>query len=159
MIIFRPTGSTNVLTIKGSSPALLSGINIDPNLEGINNAGIIVTGVALSHGVNIAYFTTLSESVYIYPLGNKIGKCLITGMAFPTCNNSGYSNVDKIVKFYNDNKASNFTNITNPIKITIGKTNINGYLEAMELSIGSNPEDFGMAKFSFTLSVMPAGQK
>jgi hypothetical protein len=150
MIIFRPTGSTNVLTIKGSSPALLSGINIDPNLEGINNAGIIVTGVALSHGVNIAYFTTLSESVYIYPLGNKIGKCLITGMALPTCNNSG---------FYNDNKASNFTNITNPIKITIGKTNINGYLEAMELSIGSNPEDFGMAKFSFTLSVMPAGQK
>jgi hypothetical protein len=160
-VLFRPENST-ALVLQSSSPALLSGITVSSggtNTQTLGTAGILVTGVALSYGVNIAYFTTLSESVYVYPLGNKIGKCVITGAALPTCSTDGYSNVDKLVKFYNSNKASNFSNVTNPIQIVIGSTNITGYLENMEINISSRPDNFGIAQFTLMLSVMPAGQK
>lgn len=165
-VIFRPKNST-ALVVKGSSPALLSGITVTGDgafggtSSNLSDIGILITGVALSYGVNIAYFTTLSESVYVYPLGNKMGKCVITGAALPECSAGGYSNVNKIVQFYEANKASNFKKITNPIKITIGTNgaNLAGYLENMELNIGSRPDNFGIAQFTLMLSVMPAGQK
>lgn len=165
-VIFRPANS-KALVVKGSSPALLSGVAVTGSgsfggtSSNLSDIGILITGVALSYGVNIAYFTTLSESVYVYPLGNKIGKCVITGVALPECSAGGYSNVDKIIKFYEANKASNFAKISNPIKIVIGTNgaNLTGYLESMELNIGSRPDNFGVAQFTLMLSVMPAGQK
>jgi hypothetical protein len=64
-----------------------------------------------------------------------------------------------VLDFYNKHKASNFKNITNPITIVIGDTQIQGYLENMQLNIGSRPETFGVAEFSLVLSVMPAANE
>jgi hypothetical protein len=148
----------NALIVKGrASPALLSGISVaGAGSQELADIGVLITGIALSHGVKIAYFTTLAESVYIYPLGNKIGKCAITGLALPICKGPGkYSTIKYVLDFYNKHKASNFKNITSPITIVIGETKIQGYLEDMQLNIGSKPETFGVGEFNLLLSVMP----
>lgn len=149
------TNRNSALTIQGASPALLSGIKITGLNDGNNAIGLVITGVALSQGVRIAYFTTLAESVYIYPLGNKIGKCMITGLALPSCTGEGYSNIEKLMAFYKEKKASNFNNIETPITVTIGKTAINGYLEDLQFNITNQSEQFGTAAFNLVLSVIP----
>lgn len=158
MLLYR--SSNQALIAKGSSPALLSGIRVKGSSSDLSDVGIIVTGVGLNNAVNVAYFTTLSESVYIYPLGNKIGKCVISGLALPRCVGSkdSYTNFEKLMKFYNKNKASNFKNITNPVTITIGNTNITGYLEDIQVSISSDGSKFGIAQFTMTLSIPPETQ-
>lgn len=137
----------------GVQPALLSGIEID----GISkNIGMLVTGVAISQGVRVAYFTTLSESIYIYPLGNKVGKCVVTGIALPSCTNGdAYSNLKKLMDFYDSNKGSNFSKISKPVKVTIGGTVLAGILEDMQVNITNESHQFGSATFSLMLSVLP----
>lgn len=159
MLIYR--SSNQALVAKGASSAILSGIQIQKGGSSkLSDIGIVVTGVGLTYGANVAYFTTLSESVYIYPLGNKIGKCMISGLALPRCSTSGaakdnYTNFAKLIKFYNASKASNFQNITSPITITIGSTNIIGYLEDMQINISSDADRLGIAQFGMTLSIPP----
>lgn len=150
--LFR--NSNKALQVNGASPALLSGIEI-PGLNGDNAIGVVITGIALSQGVRVAYFTTLAESVYIYPLGNKIGKCMITGLALPSCEGEGYSNIEKLLTFYKERKASNFDNIQNPLTITIGSTTISGYLEDLQFNLTNQAEQFGTATFNLVLSVIP----
>lgn len=146
------------LQVQRSSPALLTGIKISKlNADSGSGIGLLITGIAMSQGVRIAYFTTLSESIYVYPLGNKVGKCMITGIALPSCAGSedNYSNLAKLLDFYKDNKASNFQNILTPITVTIGKTPISGYLEDMQINITNESNMFGSASFNLTLSVFP----
>jgi len=151
--LFR--SGNKALTVQGSSPALLTGIKV----PGLNDAGIglVLTGIALSQGVRIAYFTTLSESIYIYPLGNKVGKCMITGLALPSCDGTAdeYSNLNRLLQFYKQHKASNFANIQKPLTIAIGKTTITGYLEDIQINISSAAQTFGIANFNLTLSIIP----
>jgi hypothetical protein len=156
MLLYR--SSKNALIARGASSALLSGVQIQKSgSPQLSDIGIIVTGIGLTYGTNVAYFTTLSESVYIYPLGNKIGKCMISGLALPKCSSGkdNYTNFAKLLKFYHSNKASNFKNITTPITITIGSTNIVGYLEDMQITISSDGDRLGIAQFGMTLSVPP----
>lgn len=153
-VLFK--SSSSALTVHGASPALLSGIAISGLNDGDSSIGLLITGIALSQGVRIAYFTTLAESVYIYPLGNKVGKCMITGLALPSCNGTnGYSNIDKLMEFYRQKKASNFANIETPITVTVGETTISGYLEDMQFNLTSQAEHFGSATFNLVLSVIP----
>jgi len=140
-------------TFHGVQPALLSGITLD----GISkNIGVLVTGIAISQGVRVAYFTTLSESIYIYPLGNKVGKCVVTGIALPGCTaGDNYSNLKKVMDFYDSNKGSNFSKISKPIKITVGDTVVAGILEDMQVNITNEMQQFGAATFSLMFSVLP----
>jgi len=173
----------------GVQCGMLSGISVDSLNSKDTSIGVIITGVSFSKGVKIAYFTTLSESIYIYPLGNKVGKCVVTGIAFPTCSVSSsanktqadsqaqadasgensqsrekkassddkdnYSNLKKLMDFYEKNKGSNFTNISKPIKVIIGETVLAGILEDMQVSITNENHQFGLATFNIMLSVIP----
>lgn len=123
-----------------------------------NGVGILITGIAMSQGARVAYFNTLSESIYVYPLGNKVGKCIVTGTVFPYCSNGAadeYSNVKKLMDFYNSNKASTFANVAKPIKISIGGTVLAGFLEDIQVNITNEANMFGSAAFSLVLAIMP----
>jgi len=144
------------------APALLVGIKVEGkngHLVDPNGVGILITGIAMSQGARVAYFNTLSESIYVYPLGNKVGKCIVTGTVFPKCGAAGaadeYSNVKKLMEFYNSNKASTFENVSKPIKISIGNTVLAGFLEDMQVNITNEANMFGSAAFSLVLAIMP----
>lgn len=159
--------ATNLFVSSGAAakyttgaPALLVGIKVagknNTSLVDAAGVGILITGIAMSQGARVAYFNTLSEAIYVYPLGNKVGKCIVTGTVFPKCGAvDEYSNVKKLMDFYNSNKASTFENVVQPIKISIGSTVLAGFLEDMQVNITNEANMFGSASFSLMLAIMP----
>ena len=141
----------------------LAGIQVmggSGELSGANSAGILITGMALTQGTRVSYFTTLSESIYIYPLGNKVSRCQITGLAFPSCSDGqggaeGFTNAQKIIDFYQAHKASNFDNISSPIVIVAPPITLSGFLEEMTLNVNGSKDLFGVAEFTMVFSVIP----
>lgn len=157
----HPSGA--VALIESSTPGRMSNIEVRGSSSALVNgdADVLITGIGLSQQAKIAYFSTLGDSLYIYPLGNEISKCIITGMALPAsiCNsqpsNRDYSSAKKIIDFYNANKASNFEAVANPITLSIPPISLSGFIESMSLEIGSGSAEFGFAKFSINMSIIP----
>lgn len=173
-----------VFKVKGSTPGRLSPIDFEPKLAG-DNVDILITSIGLSQSTKLAFFHTLSDSIYIYPLGNEISKCVIEGLAVnstdcpaatatagatsatatagATREQAGspdrgtYTAAKKIIDFYEKYRASNFRNIATPIKLSIPPiNNLTGFIDGMTLQIGSGDRDFGYAKFSITMSIIPS---
>lgn len=154
----HPSGAA--VLISGSVQGRMSNLELRGTSDLVGgSAEVLISGIALSQQAKVAYFSTLGDSLYIYPLGNEISKCVITGMALPTsaCSSAqrDYSAADKIIKFYNQNKASNFEAVANPIKLIIPPISLSGFIESMTLEIGSSAADFGFAKFSINMSIIP----
>jgi hypothetical protein len=161
LIFAHPTGA--VAHLSGALHASMANIEMSGakgSLVG-GDVNILITGLAVSQQVKVAYFSTLGDALYIYPLGNEMSKAVITGMALPAsvCTSKGsarnYSAVEKIVNFYNDHKASSFSAVSTPVKIVIPPVTLNGFVESMTLEIGSAPAEFGFAKFTINMSVIP----
>lgn len=149
-----------VFKVKGSAPGRLSPIDFNPKLAG-DNVDILITSIGLSQSTKLAFFHTLSDSIYIYPLGNEISKCVIEGLAVNSadCDSATgeYTAAKKIIDFYEKYRASNFKNIASPVKLSIPPIdNLTGFIDGMTLQIGSGDRDFGYAKFSITMSIIPS---
>jgi len=147
--------------VSSGTSGTLVGLEVTGSSGELSQTGILITGMALTQGTRVSYFTTLSESIYIYPLGNKISRCQITGVAFPACSTdgnaggSGFENAQKIIDFYEANKASKFENITNPIQIVAPPISLSGFLEEMTLNVNGYRNMFGAAEFTMVFSIIP----
>lgn len=121
------------------------------------SAGIIVSGIGVSQQTKVAYFSTLGDSMYIYPLGNEMSKAIITGIALPACGSkTDYSNAKSLIDFYNNNKASNFKAVATPLVLSLeADIKLKGFLEGMTLEVSNAPNEFGFAKFTLTMSIIP----
>jgi hypothetical protein len=155
----RSTGA--VVHIDGATPGQMSNIELTGKAALVNNSvDILISSVAVSQQIKVAYFSTLGDSLYIYPLGNEMSKAIITGMALPASVCTGgtrdYSAAQKVIDFYNNNKASNFSAVQTPVKLQIMPVVLEGFIEGMTLEIGSSPAEFGFAKFSITMSIIPS---
>lgn len=152
------SGGGGVAYLSSTSPARLQSIALQ-GASAIGDVDILVTGLALSQNVKIAFFSTLGESLYIYPLGNEISKCVITGLALPasSCGSaSNYTAAQKILTLYDTNKATNFANISHPLKVVMGPINLTGFIEGMTMEVSNDPKEFGFARFSIKLSIIPS---
>ena len=156
----RPKGA--VALIKGAGQGTISSLDITAKGQSLLNqdADILITSLALSQSVKMAYFPTIGDSLYIYPLGNDISKCQLAGMALPTsaCENSpggGYTAAEKILNFYEDNRASNFERLTEPVKLVLPPVTLEGFIDGMTAQISSDPATFGFVKFTLTMSIIP----
>lgn len=149
--------------VEGAVQGRVSGIDIGTNFAS-NDADILITSIGLSQSVKIAYFSTLGDSLYIYPLGNEMSKCIITGMALPATEACAgaikeYSAVAKLLKFYEANRGSNFRNVSAPLTLVIPPTTLVGFIDGMTMEISSAANEFGFAKFSFTMAIIPNKSK
>jgi hypothetical protein len=161
LIFAHPTGA--VAHISGAVHASMANIEVNGSSGSLvgGNVNILITGLAVSQQVKVAYFSTLGDAMYIYPLGNEMSKAIITGMALPasTCISGGgtrnYSAAEKIINFYDKNKASSFSAVSNPVKLVIPPVTLSGFIESMTLEIGSAPAEFGFAKFTINMSIIP----
>jgi len=143
--------------VPNSTPAKLASIDLMPSKLGGSNVDILITSVGLSQSAKLAFFHTLSDSIYIYPLGNEISKCVIEGIAVNSCDTNEYSAAKKIIDFYENNRASNFKNISTPITLTIPPiNNLVGFIDGMTMQINASGNEFGFAKFSISMSVIPS---
>jgi len=142
--------------VPNSTPAKFASIDLLPDKLGSSNVDILITSVGLSQSAKLAFFHTLGDSIYIYPLGNEISKCVIEGIAVNSCDTNEYSAAKKIIDFYEKHRASNFRNIANPVTLTISPiNNLVGFVDGMTMQINSSGNEFGFAKFSISMSVIP----
>lgn len=153
-------GAVKVSTGVAGTLAGIDVIGSAGELSDVNTTGVLITGMALTQGTRVSYFTTLSESIYIYPLGNKVSRCQITGLAFPGCSDGqggaeGFTNAQRIIDFYQAHKASNFENISTPISIVAPPISLSGFLEEMTLNVNGSKDLFGVAEFTMVFSVIP----
>lgn len=156
----HPAGA--VARVSGAAHGMLAGIEMSGGSGKLvnGNVDILITGIAVSQQVKVAYFSTLGDSMYIYPLGNEMSKAIVTGMAIPAsqCMASGrdYSAAQKIIDFYEKNKASSFKAVSTPVTLHIPPVALKGFIESMTLEVGSAPNEFGFAKFTINMSVIPS---
>jgi len=160
----RSTGA--VVRIEGATPGQMASIELTggsalgppESLVG-GNANILISSIAVSQQTRIAYFSTLGQALYIYPLGNEMSKAIVSGLALPASVCGGgardYTAAEKIIDFYNRNKASNFSAAIAPVILSLPPVTLKGFIEGMTLEIGSGAADFGFARFSITMSIIP----
>jgi hypothetical protein len=126
---------------------------------------MLISSVAMSQSIKMAYFPTIGDSLYIYPLGNDVSKCQISGVALPSqaCNFTGpsrgdprqYNSAETVLKFYEENRASSFKRLQDPVSVVMPPVTIKGFIDGMTLQISSDAATFGWAKFTLTLTVIP----
>lgn len=160
LIFGHPSGA--VAHISGANHGKMSCIELEGSSKLANgDIDILITGIAVSQQVKVAYFSTLGDAMYVYPLGNEMSKAVVSGMALPAsiCTSTGtrdYGAAKKLIDFYDKNKASNFNAVARPIKLHIPPVPpLEGFIEGMSLEIGSGAADFGFAKFTINLSIIP----
>jgi hypothetical protein len=156
----RPKGA--VALIRGAGQGMISSIDVTAGGTSLLNddVNILITSLALSQSVKMAYFPTIGDSLYIYPLGNDISKCQLAGMALPVsvCEDSaggGYTAAEKILKLYEDNRASSFDRLSEPVKLVLPPVTLEGFIDGMTAQISSDPATFGFVKFTLTMSIIP----
>lgn len=135
---------------------------IVPELAGPSEVNILITSLGLSQSVKMLYFNTLGDNIYIYPLGNDVSKCIISGMAVPSSNcasGNTYDGAQKLITYYEKHRASNFKNVQAPITITFDPVSLTGFIDGMSMEISSDISSFGFVKFSITLAIIPERSK
>lgn len=161
LIFGHPSGA--VVHLSGANHGKMQCIDIEGKGSKLaqGDIDILITSIGLSQQVKVAYFSTLGDAMYIYPLGNEMSKAVVSGMALPAsiCSANGtrdYSAAKKLIDFYDSNKASNFNAVSTPVKLHIPPiASLEGFIEGMSLEIGSGAADFGFAKFTLNLSIIP----
>ena len=154
-----------VLLVQGATPGRLSNIDLETGQGTFANTdpNILITSIAISQQVRLALFNTLNEDLFIYHLGNDASKCVIQGMAVSTdiCNNGqmSYTGASTVMRFYDAYKAigPNFNKL--PVKLIIPPMTLEGYIDGMTLQINSGSSEFGIAKFSLNMTVLPMDNK
>jgi len=149
-----------VALIRGAGQGLLSNIDVEgASRLGGNDANVLITSVAVSQAVKMAYFPTIGDSLYVYPLGNDISRCQITRLALPVsaCSGGGggYTSADKIMKFYEKNRASSFSRLAKPVKLVMPPVSLEGFIEGMDAQVSADSGTFGFVRFSLRMSIIP----
>ena len=155
--IFGNFGLGSMHLVKGAGGVgRLSNIVL-PELAGPEEVNILITSLGLSQSVKMLYFNTLGENIYIYPLGNDISKCILSGMAVPSSNcklGNKYDGAKKLITYYEKHRASNFKNVQAPVTITFEPVSLTGFIDGMSMEISSDINSFGFVKFSITLAII-----
>ena len=113
-------------------------VKTDPELTWEQHRSII-TRVTLSHQGNFQFLHTIGNDVYIYVFGDRIGQATISGLSMvgegspgSPCTVSGQHGIEKVNDWYKENRVANKKA---PIKLTIGKTQIDGFVTAFSADL------------------------
>jgi hypothetical protein len=125
--------------------------------EGQNsdNMKFMTSGVDYKQSVDAQFQTSLEKDIYTYVFGDNMGEALFHGRAYFPCENGGENGFDQIIKLYAEKKLS--TNFP-PVTLTIGKTNIKGYLTSLLIkAVGLSDEPSGLVyDFTASISTLPS---
>ena len=107
------------VVFKAQGPIETGVIEVD-GLTDIYRGVVVVTAVGFSQNVRIQYKPTIGGAIYVYPLGDNIGRVVLSGVAFENlCNNGSPNGFAKIMEFFKKRRASTEDGINNPVSIRI----------------------------------------
>lgn len=161
----RARGTVVKLAPFGDRPAFQLGIDGKGNKLGLTTA--IITQCGLSQAGNFQFLHTLSDTIYLYVFGNKIGELVVSGIAFgsyyapPNCSTppkiyvtgqeTPKDGISEIITQYNLNQVAARNK---PIPIAFGTVGVfNAFLTGMQLGI-QDPES-GLGQWTFRFANLP----
>jgi hypothetical protein len=97
----------------------------------------IITGMTLSQQTNVQFLHTIGSLVFVYVFGDRIGQLSLTGLSFAArCGVDGDAGPDhgasKMLDWYRANRVSRRQN---PVKVTIGKEVIEGFVTSFQENV------------------------
>ncbi len=115
----------------------------------------IVTRMTLSQQVNLQFLHTIGSGIYVYTFGDRMGQMSLSGLAFscacpPTDSTLSSPGVELIYNWFKDNRASKKQA---PIRTTIGKTPIEGFVTAFTSDV-VDPAS-GLVQWGITMATLP----
>jgi len=138
--------------VRISSPTQTASITLsDLNLSEF----VLITSAQLSLSGNIQYKPTLSNKIFVYPLGDRMGKFVIQGAAFDDkCDNSQGGGFKTILDYYRSKRA---TKSGIPITISLQSSPdapFEGFLESLEARLAGS-EGLTYWTWSMVLGTLP----
>lgn len=126
-------------------------IQLDPKLTWSSERSII-TRMTLAQQCNYQFLHTIGNDIFIYVFGDRVGQITISGLSMADDCDSRDSEhgFEKVLKWYNRNRVAKRKT---PVKVTIGKTPIQGFL----VSISGDLVDPStrLIQYGLTLMVLP----
>lgn len=131
MIVFQSTKGRVIKLLDAAAQCkvqLLGNVSAPINYE---TQSSIITRIMLSQRVNVQFSHMIGTGVYIYVFGDRIGEMTLSGLSFTcACPAPGGTGLDSpgMELMYNWYKTNRASKKPSPLRITIGKSPIEGFL-------------------------------
>lgn len=120
---------------------LIAGTDLaDPNTD-----AIITNGGIVEHG-NYQFMHTVSETIYAYVFGDRIGELRVGGVCFASTCGSEVSGIQRIVKAYRRNRIGK---AGSEVQVSFGEIDFKAFLTSMSLEIADAELNIGQWVFTF----------
>jgi len=146
MDIFGSAGPGNVAIIAENGKTVPGAVQLN-GLTGGGTHPILVSRVGLAMSTNVQFALSLRRVVYVYSLGDRMGKISLSGSAFERVCGSDVGGFKKFLTYYNDNRASKRST---PISISVAGEDFQAYIIAA--NIAGTSEVPGMFDFSLEMA-------
>lgn len=110
----------------------------------------IITSLNISQRINVQFLHTVGAGIYIYTFGDRIGQMQLSGLSF-SCTCPGDSpGLEQMYTWFKSNRASVRRE---PVRVTIGKTPIEGFV--IEFGAAIVDAASGLSQWNLSLATLP----
>jgi len=124
---------------------LMQGVGI-----GSQNVNAIVTSASINEKGNVQFLHTVSETIYAYIFGDRIGELTVSGICFANPCSGGESGMEQVLERYRVNRIATRAA---PVLVSFGTTVYRSFLVGLSLNV-SNPE-LQLGEWSFRFNTFP----
>lgn len=126
----------------GGSRALLS-------LNGLQD--VVVQRIGVARQVNAQFSPSLSDAVYLFVFGDKVGQAEVSGITFlQTCSGSAATGFSEVYDWYSQNKVSE---AQAQAAFSVAGKVLRGYVLSLQLA-GEHGDLAGLGKFTIRMAVV-----
>jgi len=124
---------------------LMQGVQL--NATSIN---AIITSASINEKGNYQFLHTVSETIYAYVFGDRIGELTVSGLCFANPCDGGDSGMQQVLEAYRTNRIAVRAA---PVQVSFGTTIYRSFLVGMSLNV-ANPE-LQLGEWSFRFNTFP----
>lgn len=151
VVVLGGGGVPGSFSASGSKSFRLEGWDYNGG-DGFNTFRSIITRVGASQRCNYQFLHSLDKFIYLYVFGDRIGRILISGLAFDAaCGDPGFTGPSAVLDFYAANKLSSRAK---PLRVTMGTSRtFLAFLSGMSLDLAD--PSMRLTQFNFELELVP----
>ena len=126
---------------------VLGKLELDPRRDQL---AAIIESPTLSQAVNIQFMASLSDAIYAYVFGDKMGHLTLRGVAFAGRCAQSVSGLKEVWDYYGKYRASQRQQT---VAVTIGPMTVSGFLT--QLDINARDTKYMMLDFVMRIDTLP----
>jgi len=121
----------------------------DPKIDFFSERAII-TRMTMSQQVNVQFLHTMGSLIYVYVFGDRIGQFNLSGLAFCTCDGSGFHGASEMYKWYKKYRSSKRAE---PARLNMGSEIIEGFITGFNEDV-IDPS-ISLVQWSLNMATLP----